>query len=289
MESANSQIVVALLRGGNAATELFIDAGMNIGWYSLLGASVGYRVLSFELQSRCLGISAAILHANNMRARVTVLRTALGASVGSMQLPMSATSCSGGYQARSHSPVQARVQADASTGADTLPLTTVPTALQSWVDQCGSSAQLPVVRLLKADVEGSEVGMLRGSEPMLLSRPGAVRNILMEYSPHQQFSSSLNATAAYMTTFCDEHDFDAFQLWSWAASRTFAGLVPEWRPAFAEYARCNLIEFAQDPPLQRIVDWHAYTNDFRRHRGMQTNVWLVWRSRRSRRRNRHPA
>lgn len=153
LEGRVETAILSELEGG--AT--FYDVGANIGWYSLLAArAVGPagRVLAFEPSFA----NAALTQANaavNRLANVTVMCAALTDTDGWLtfldkgnlqgRLDKDDFDAQGEFRAQRNQRVLARVP--------------VPVArLDSWLEQTGE----PPPDVVKIDVEGAELGVLRG-------------------------------------------------------------------------------------------------------------------------------
>lgn len=124
---------------------LFVDCGANLGWYSVVAASLGASVLAFEP----MPANAALLHDNVIRngfaERVVVVEAAVGATPGTARLELSAQN-QGDH----------RVVA-APTGK---PFVDVPVTTLDFEIERAFPARRPAV--IKIDTQGSEVAILRG-------------------------------------------------------------------------------------------------------------------------------
>jgi FkbM family methyltransferase len=142
-----------------------IEAGANAGAYTVLFARwVGPagRVYAFEPVPSIAQMLAAELRLNGVAERVTIVPSALGASQGTVALVAPGLS---GINRAACSPQEA-------AGAIRAPLTTID-------DFCGRERIVPNV--IKIDVEGAELDVLRGARNTLASSGGA--RIFAEWHP----------------------------------------------------------------------------------------------------------
>jgi FkbM family methyltransferase len=177
---------LALLRPG----DVVYDVGANIGWYSLLAArAVGAsgRVLAFEptVQNASLATANAI---GNGFANVTVIPAAVTDEDG-----WATFLHRGSLEGRlSKDDTEAQAKRRARLQPKPLGSSVVPVlSLDRWI----AKANQPPPRVLKIDVEGAEVGVLRGMRQTLRSaRPALV--------------IELHATQAEVADVLDEADYE---------------------------------------------------------------------------------
>jgi FkbM family methyltransferase len=157
--------LLGLLKPG----DVFYDVGANIGWYSMLASRVVGRsgkVIAFEPS-----VSNAALLQENTSANGLANVTAIPAAVtdqegwasfiygGSLQGRLSKVDTAAHAKRRSRQKISSR--------ASMVPIL----SLDSWIAQTSQ----PPPTLLKIDVEGSEVGVLRGmTHTLLTARPTLV-------------------------------------------------------------------------------------------------------------------
>jgi len=149
--------------GGRLLTVL--DIGMNTGFFSLLAASRGAEVFSFEPQPRCVRLMQASLVAENahLRSRLCVTNVAVGPP-GVLEVPDS--TCYGGFRGNdtetSYMPVHNRLR-----------ILRVP--LHSLAPPHAR------IHLVKIDTEGAEAAILKQLLPFV--RKQAVDNLVVEVVP----------------------------------------------------------------------------------------------------------
>lgn len=155
-----------LLRAGDC----FVDVGANIGSYTVLAAGVcGASVVAFEpIPDTASGLDANIA-ANLLASRVQVVREAVGATSGHLQMT------------RSLDTTNRIVSAGASTG-DTLhvPVTTLDKTLEGRA-----------VDLLKIDVEGHELAVLQGGQDTLRRTSAVI--VEVGHQAHETFATLMAA------------------------------------------------------------------------------------------------
>lgn len=145
---------------------VFVDVGANIGYYTLLGASLvkggqGGRVISFEPSPYANARLKETLLANNL-SHVDLHPVALGET--SATLPLYLPS-----QAGNHSPTMT-----VNEGGEAVP---VPVRR---LDECLRESGVDQVDLMKIDVEGFEPNVLKGAGDYLSQ--GRIRAILCEFN-----------------------------------------------------------------------------------------------------------
>ncbi|KAG1672226.1 hypothetical protein FOA52_002927 [Chlamydomonas sp. UWO 241] len=147
---------------------LFVDVGGNFGWFSLLAASMGCRVVAFEPVPHFHAFFEYSVHANGLTGLIDI-RQVLVSAEGSKNMTMVVPSRG--------------IWGTASIGGANID--------QAVVESTNVNISVPSVRLenvvkedvllLKVDVEGWEWSVMRGAKQLVKSRK--VENIIMEYSP----------------------------------------------------------------------------------------------------------
>jgi FkbM family methyltransferase len=143
-----------------------VDAGANIGWYTLLSASRverGGRVISFEPDETNFAYLAKSV-SDNAFTNVKLMKAALSDEVGSATLHLSPISSNPGM----HS-----IAFEFATRSITVPTTTL--------DKAAFDEEIRMIDVLKVDVEGAEPRVLRGGISLL--RGGCIRQIFLEWTP----------------------------------------------------------------------------------------------------------
>jgi len=162
-EPCESELVLNLLRPG----DVFVDAGANIGYFTLLAASrVGPRgqVFAFEPDPDNFQLLAANVELNAMTGRVTAVQAALAEHSGAGRL----------YLSR-HNLGDHRVFA-ADDARDSLPIMRIRGGeyLAGRVER---------VDLVKVDTQGSEYHVITGLMPWLATL-GTPPRFIVELTPH---------------------------------------------------------------------------------------------------------
>jgi FkbM family methyltransferase len=183
-EPSETALVRAWLRPGMT----FIDVGANVGYFTLLAASrVGQTgsVHAIEPSPYAFNKLSTAVAANSIRQ---VHLHNLGLSDASGELSLYVQPESAGF----HSPTMS-----AESGGDpvTVPVVRLDEALDAWGVQA--------VDLMKMDVEGHELHVLRGAGDLLPS--GRIRAIICEFNEHWLRSQKGSARELY--DFLLEADF----------------------------------------------------------------------------------
>jgi FkbM family methyltransferase len=137
------------------------DVGANIGVFTVLQATQGARVFSFEPNPDSYGRLLRNVTANKLSDCVRLFPTALGEERGMGSLHV----IGGGTTGGAVTPVKAR----ASASGVAVPIATL--------DEVASTLPGLLIDLLKIDAEGSEVAILRGGERTL----DQVQRVMVEY------------------------------------------------------------------------------------------------------------
>ena len=162
-EPCESELVLALLRPG----DVFIDAGANIGYFSLLAASqVGAsgRVYAFEPDPDNFRLLVANAELNGVAERITAVRAALAETTGEGRLYLSRDNFGDHQMFAGDGP------------RDCLPVTQYRGSeyLAGRVDR---------VDLVKVDTQGSEYQVIAGLLPLLKALDARPR-FIVELTPH---------------------------------------------------------------------------------------------------------
>jgi len=175
-EPAITRYLIDTLRLG--AGDVAIDAGANIGWYSLLLdrlAAPQASVFAFEPDPATFALLRANL-AHNAAAHVEAQQVALGAECGTARLARYKDSNNGRHSL---------LAADSGAGTVEVPVVT----LASFWQRQGLGAR--PLRLMKVDVEGFEYFVLQGAGALLTR----CERLLLEYAPHSPAAGGSGAHA----------------------------------------------------------------------------------------------
>uniref|UniRef100_A0A7S0RP63 Methyltransferase FkbM domain-containing protein n=1 Tax=Chlamydomonas leiostraca TaxID=1034604 RepID=A0A7S0RP63_9CHLO len=147
---------------------LFVDVGSNFGWFAVMGAAMGCRVLAFEPVPTFHAFLEFSVHLNGLAQAVDMRSNVVSAQSGAvleMVVPTKGiwgTASIGGYN------IDQAVKGSANEKIQ------VPSqTLDELVDDD--------VLLMKVDVEGWEWSVMQGAAGLMAQR--TVENIIMEYSP----------------------------------------------------------------------------------------------------------
>lgn len=195
-----AHLATALLSFASRNTgAFFLDVGAGYGAYTLRAADLGRyglfsRVYAFEPDRRCCGALSRSVSANDMEGIVELHNVIVGDRVGE------ATLIKSGRASTSNRTSMCEAPQGSGTNAERLKCITIESIFEA----------LDVTRhvfIIKIDVEGNELNVLRGMERLLRQSKGFV--LLYEYYPSamraagidpaamRSFIMSLNLDAAY--------------------------------------------------------------------------------------------
>ncbi|KAG2497650.1 hypothetical protein HYH03_004389 [Edaphochlamys debaryana] len=164
--------------GSAAPPRMVADIGMNSGYYSLLSASLGARVISFELQSHCVKLVTRLLHDKNphLVPYISILNVGLG-TPAAVAVPNN--TCSGYFGSAGVPGVDAprvvNATADGTTGFVNTSIVDPAMVLSTWTDH--------VYTLVKIDTEGAEADILAHLLPLI--QAGRIQHLVAEVIPRQ--------------------------------------------------------------------------------------------------------
>lgn len=161
-EPYETSLLLSVLRPG----DVFVDVGANIGYFSLLAASVvgeAGTVFAFEPDPENFSLLQRNAALNGQQARIVAVQAALAADAGVGHLYLSEDNL-GDHQIYA-----------AGDGRSSLPITLV-----NGSDYLGGS--LSRIDLLKIDTQGSEYQVVAGLLPLLQALPAKPR-MLIELTP----------------------------------------------------------------------------------------------------------
>jgi FkbM family methyltransferase len=163
----------ALFRRHIRPGDVVFDVGANLGYFTILAASlVGAtgNVHSFEPNARLVPFLRNSIEFNFLEGRVHFTNVAIAErSGGSAKLHLSTVAASSGVSSLLPLPHLA-------TGS------TIEVPLLSLGDYCRTQ-QISTIRLLKVDVEGAELQVIRGTRELLLAR--SIELLLCEVQPNE--------------------------------------------------------------------------------------------------------
>jgi len=161
-EPYETSLLLSMLRPG----DVFVDVGANIGYFSILAASVigeGGAVFAFEPDPDNFSLLRRNIDLNGQQASIVAVQAALAADAGTGELFLSEDNL-GDHQIY-------------ATGDDRRSL---PITLVNGSDYLGH--RLSRMDLLKIDTQGSEYQVIAGLLPLLVALPTPPR-ILIELTP----------------------------------------------------------------------------------------------------------
>ena len=145
------------------AHAVVVDVGANIGVYTLLSATLGRQVLSFEINPANLMRLCESLSLNGLKERVTIMQRGVS-DVDDVELEVVVP----------NNPGEAKME-QGSGGVRTKTITLDTLAQRrGWLENKDLE-----IALLKIDVEGLEPQIIQGARALL--RSGKVRNVLTEF------------------------------------------------------------------------------------------------------------
>jgi FkbM family methyltransferase len=162
---------------------LVIDAGASVGIFAAQQASRGARVFAFEPNPHSFVRLKYMIEANGLECRVEALPLALGSATGTAILRVPRSQLAGSTMGF------APIRAIAYYEVDVVTLDDVCARLGA-----------PQIDLLKIDVEGAEVDLLRGADNALRS----VHRIALEYHSYALFAEArqILETAGFSIRWC---------------------------------------------------------------------------------------
>ena len=141
--------------------DLFVDIGANIGWQTLMAGRLGARVISFEPSPNVfdhLQRNVSLNQFSSVELRSVALSDHEGEAVMTLSDPNANNDGTGTLEGGDNSGPQHTVK------------------LSTFDSEIGSRNE--VVRLIKIDVEGHEIGVLKGMQESL--KKGLVKSLIIE-------------------------------------------------------------------------------------------------------------
>lgn len=169
-ESAEALIIAKVLDNTKRATTrkpLFIDGGMNGGFFTQFAHTLGAQVLAFDIQPMCVSIGRQLAQRSSFsKDDVIILEAGLGDRIADVDI-LHQAGCDAGAHVTPSS-------ASPSFVIHTLPLDEVLPV------DCLKAAGAQI-DFLKLDTEGLEPRILQGASGLL--REGLIRNLVVEVAP----------------------------------------------------------------------------------------------------------
>ena len=193
---------VALVMEYLSTSEVFVDVGANIGFFTCLARSMGKRVVSVEPQARNLNCLYANLEANHW-TDVEVFPLGLSATPGIAQLYGGGTSAS----------LVRRWAGTSDVWHRPVPLSTLDIILGDRFVGCRM--------LIKVDVEGAEYELIRGAERILGMSPAPAW--LLEICLNENYPEGINPHFVDIFRCFWEQGYRA---WAFASGRELGKCLP---------------------------------------------------------------
>jgi FkbM family methyltransferase len=224
LEPGTSQVIQNILGEGDAA----LDVGAHIGTLTLvMAARVGRqgRIMAFEPTPRTAELLRKSVQLHDLDQVITVVETAVGAASGTGRLHLGLTS--------GHNSLLPIPEGEGSVDVPVAPLDAlVPESL--------------VPRLVKIDVEGNEMDVLRGMERILARAPMVA--LIVEFGPSHLRRSGI-AAADWLGSFA-RHGFTP-----WTIDETDGSISAARLSAIEAVQSINLLMLPDEPgrwPLLRV-------------------------------------
>ena len=161
----------------NLSSPTFVDVGANFGWYTCLFSKLaknGGNVISIEPSPDNLYFLEKNISLNKLQ-NVSVKKMAVGEVETKLDLYLAKSSNPGAHSLIKDTPLQNPENNKFSVDVQTLDFIL---------------AEVPIINLMKMDIEGFEIIALKGALNIL----DKVENILIEFSPHLWKNPSLEAS-----------------------------------------------------------------------------------------------
>lgn len=191
--SKSEQLVTDLfiyILGTEGPEGVVFDVGMNLGYYTQMSAALGYQVHSFELQPFCFQFAYSAAKENNFLDKITPHNVPL--SDKKFTIKQRDSQCKSGTFDMSK-----RETLKGKRGFTFASMETIK--LDSVINQCS----IDKIALMKMDIDGAEVGALRGFVNAL--ERGIVQNVILEIGTLESVeivgSSSEEASEIYQKLF----------------------------------------------------------------------------------------
>ncbi|KAG2446062.1 hypothetical protein HXX76_000664 [Chlamydomonas incerta] len=256
------------------AQALFVDVGANFGWFTLMAARLGCRVVAYEPVPLFRAFLSFALHLNGLGGRVLVR-------------PVAASDAGGGRRLRVIVPSRgiwgtAGVEglnidgATEGSKSEVLEVEAVRLDEEDAITAAGAA-----VAALKVDVEGWEPAVMRGAERLF--GQNLVENIVMEYSPgvpERHFMwQDMAAHPAMLAHLISQHSFRIGVIGDNAKGGSMGG----WGVAPRLLREANTLGCPAPPELQQYSHWNVCSvvpenlnpRSLRSEFSHNTNLWAA--------------
>jgi FkbM family methyltransferase len=159
---------------------LVIDGGMNTGFYTLLSATQGFNVHSFDIQMDCFDVSKLLLTKNDVSNKSHFYFNGLWSSASKNFLVEEG--CDPGRGIDNYH--ESREKAKWPLRTYNVTTTTIDTVLETILNSSSSKK----VAILKLDIEGAEPAALMGLDKYM----DRVENIIFEFTPSRMKRMGFN-------------------------------------------------------------------------------------------------
>ena len=242
----NLLLVLLALRKHPNKQAVFLDVGMNTGFFSNLMAAQGAEVHAFETQPRCFKYASSALSASGLSSQSVFLYNAgLTDSPGSIL--QSTQGCDGSNNALSKKSVSLKHIQSWGGGSKR-----VPTFV---LDDSMPASCAPHIFAVKMDTEGAEVMILRGMRKLLKR----IDNLQVELGPMywKNYGVTPADGVALLKQLTNSFGYDAYLMWHVRhdrEGRPLSGTGPDLAAgAHPAGAQCT----GSSATLRPVLDWQA--------------------------------
>lgn len=147
-EPGQSAFMASIIEPGDVC----VDVGANFGWYATLLGGKARKTFAYEPQARSFDFLNRNLELNDLTGRVVSRHRAVGAEPGTITLIVDGPS--------ERESGLAHIAAAGETGSEAVDVVRLDDELADYIGQ---------ISLIKMDIEGAEIGVIRGAEAVLSS------------------------------------------------------------------------------------------------------------------------
>lgn len=202
-----------------SANTLMIDVGANTGYYGLLAAKFGHKVIQFDLQPECLKILRNSVLANGFADRVITVAAGVSDAYATISVPEKG--CDGRFPASAHEAGQ---------------LSSSATATLRPLNDFLKLQENETIILMKIDTEGNEQRVLAGSRKYFKTQK--VMNAIVEVTPGVKFWENNGITKEEVVETLKEvvnFGYWIISLWDYSVHRTAESIAKYMEsPAFKQ-------------------------------------------------------